>query len=268
MNELTYGKQVWDFEDVNDVIDEFMDIYSKRPISNNQGGMLSAHLFWAWYVVKKLKPVNIIESGVYKGQGTWVFRQAHPSIRIFSIDPSLSARVYIDEKATYFSEDFSLIDWKEYLDPRETLIFFDDHQNAYERLLQMKWMGFDQAMFEDNYPAGHGDCYSIKKIFAESGHGGGVKTFRLRRHFRSTCEEVIRPNKVHAQYVKSNIETYTTFPPLYKPEITRWGDTWDEINYPTAMGILSVEKLEQYPLIKEEAKNYTWICYVKLNSNK
>lgn len=246
-----------------------MDIYSKRPITNNEGGMLSTHLFWTWYVVKKLKPVNIIESGVYKGQGTWLFRQAHPNIRIFSIDPTLSARVYIDEKATYFSEDFSMIDWKEYLDPQETFIFFDDHQNAYERLLQMKWMGFEQAMFEDNYPAGRGDCYSLKKIFAESGHEVEKPHHRgVRRHFQSVCGEAIPPNKVHAGYAKNNIETYTTFPPLYKPEITRWGDAWDEINYPTAMGILSMEKIEQYPLIKEEAKDYTWICYVKLNSNE
>ena len=170
--------------------------------------MLSTHLFWTWYVVRKLKPENIIESGVFKGQGTWLFKQACPEAKIFSVDPVLEQREYIDDTAVYFTEDFSMINWTEYLDPKDTLVFFDDHQNAYMRLQQMKWMGFIHAMFEDNYPVKQGDCYSLKKIFAESGfaYKGNIMT---------------APNAVHADYVRSNIETYTTLPPLCKLEKTR-----------------------------------------------
>ena len=59
--QLNYGTQIWEFEDVDKLIEEFLDLYEKRPIQNNKGGMLSAHLFWVWYVIKKLKPKNIIE---------------------------------------------------------------------------------------------------------------------------------------------------------------------------------------------------------------
>lgn len=64
--------------------------------------------------------------------------------------------------------------------------------------------------------------------------------------------------------MKSNIETYTELHPLFKEEFTRWGDEWNEENYPTAAPILGVEDIERYKLLKEEAKSYTWICYVKL----
>lgn len=38
MDNLYYGKQLWDYEDVNFLIDEFMELYEKRPIKNNGGG--------------------------------------------------------------------------------------------------------------------------------------------------------------------------------------------------------------------------------------
>lgn len=37
-NELNYGKQLWDFKDVNNLIDEFMELYEERPIISNRGG--------------------------------------------------------------------------------------------------------------------------------------------------------------------------------------------------------------------------------------
>lgn len=251
---LNYGKQLWDFKDVNSMIDEFMELYESRPVVNNAGGMSSTHLFWTWYVAKKIHPENIIESGVFKGQGTWIFRQACPNANIFSIDPFLDQRKYIDKETMYFTEDFSMIEWEKYLrnDSFEnTLVFFDDHQNAYMRMQQLKWQGFFHAMFEDNYPVKQGDCYSLKKIFSGCG-------------FSHDGINEIPPNDTHASYVMKNIETYTTLPPLYKPEKTRWGDVWDESNYPTENSILAQEKLEKHPAVKAEAGGYTWICYVKL----
>ena len=138
---LNYGKQLWDFKDVNSTIDEFMELYENRPVVNNAGGMASTHLFWTWYVAKKIHPENIIESGVFKGQGTWIFRQACPNANIFSIDPFLKQRKYIDKDTMYFTEDFSMIEWEKYLKNdsfENTLVFFDDHQNAYMRMQQLK----------------------------------------------------------------------------------------------------------------------------------
>ena len=46
MDELCYGTQFWNFEDVKTCIKDFMDLYEARPIKNNVGGMTSTHLFW------------------------------------------------------------------------------------------------------------------------------------------------------------------------------------------------------------------------------
>ena len=251
MDELYYGTQFWDFEDVKTCIKDFLDLYETRPIKNNVGGMTSTHLFWTWYTTKKLNPKFIIESGIYKGQGTWLFRQACPEANIFSIDPVLENRVYIDNEVTYFTEDFSKILWNKYVNPDETLCFFDDHQNAYNRLMQMKWMGFFNAMFEDNYPAGQGDCYSLKKVFSQKGfiHNGTV---------------FVPENKTHSYYVKENIDSYVTFPPLFKNIKTRWGDEWNNEKYLTESPIFDDIDKRQYPILEREADGYTWICYVKL----
>lgn len=49
-NDLNIGKQLWNYEDIRKDIDMFLDLYEQRPIKDNKGGMLSPHLFWAWYV--------------------------------------------------------------------------------------------------------------------------------------------------------------------------------------------------------------------------
>ena len=251
-NDLNYGRQPWDFSDAIGQIDDFMKLYKSRPIVDNGGGMNSSHLFWAWYAVRKLKPSCIIESGIYKGQGTWFFRNALPGVRLFCIDPQLNQRVYIDDDAEYFSQDFSLIPWYEKnIDLSSTLCFFDDHQNAYERLQQMRWMGFSHAMFEDNYPIKQGDCYSMKKIFSCVG-------------FTCNDRQIIPPQNTHMEYVKKNILTYTTFPPLCKNALTRWGDEWSDKDYPTPPTLLPADVLKNHPIIQEEAYGYTWICYVQL----
>lgn len=200
--------------------------------------------------IKKIKPQNVIESGVFKGQGTWLISRTLPDAKIFSIDLVLSKRIYIDERTTYFSNDFNLIDWTG-IDSENTLCFFDDHQDAYRRLQQMRWMGFKKAMFEDNYPVSQGDCYSCKKILAECG-------------LKINGEEKIPPTSAHARYFMQNVKTYTTLPPLFKNEYTRWGDSWDAENYPTPKEIFQDEDIEKYKIVKEESGEYTWICYVEL----
>ncbi len=258
---LTYGENIWELQNIEDEIESFKKVYDNRPINDNEGGMLSTHLFWTWYAMKKLNPKYIIESGIWKGQGTWLLEQACPNAQIFSIDINMTNRQYISERVKYFTMDFSFIDWSFIKDKEEAVIFFDDHQNAYNRLMQMRFMGFKKALFEDNYPPNHGDCYSLKKVLLESGHKEQTKG-------RLGCQkskQVISANQAHAVYFKNNVKTYFEFPPIYKLDHVRWGEAWDEANYPTREPILNSINSEMQEILYEEAKDYTWICFCELN---
>ena len=73
----------------------------------------------------------------------------------------------------------------------------------------------------------------------------------------------IRPNSNDSNFLLNILETYYEFPPLVKKNITRWGDEWNENNYPTEKPIINDSS--QAPLFfVNEAQYYTWICYAKI----
>ncbi len=78
------------------------------------------------------------------GLGTWIMRQAAPMAQMFMIDPrrrfepkyrdDSPTSVYLT--STNFS-DFAVIQWEKYhIDPDETVVFFDDHQDETDRFFQ------------------------------------------------------------------------------------------------------------------------------------
>ena len=82
--------------------------------------MKSSHIFPIWYVLKKTKPKYIVESGVWKGLGTWFFEQASPNSKIISIDPNPSFRVYTSPNVEYTKTDFIDYNW-DGIDKNDTL---------------------------------------------------------------------------------------------------------------------------------------------------
>jgi hypothetical protein len=166
-----------------------------------------------------------------------------------------------------------------------SLVFFDDHQNAYKRLQQCKWFGFKHIIFEDNYPPSQGDCYSLKKAFSHAGFEPGnsiaIKNAEsvVKRKLQKLIGKIgitpitltpqyesvrVPPNSHDAKMIERNVETYYEFPPVIKTEKTRWGDDWDDINYPTSEPLFKELKLPEMQIFLDEAIYYTWICYVKL----
>ena len=94
-----------DISDIKDYIGDFLEIYEKRPIKENSGGTLSVNLFHLYYIIKKLKPNRIIESGVFKGQTTWLINEILPDTKIVGIDPFLQQIIYEGKNTKYITTD-------------------------------------------------------------------------------------------------------------------------------------------------------------------
>jgi hypothetical protein len=272
MNEvITIGTPIWSYNEIEKYLEEFLEIYKKRPIQDNQGGMKTPHMFAVWYIAKTIKPDLIVESGVWKGQSTWLLEQACPTAKIISIDLDLSTREYISNSpnVTYSDSDFDEQNWTSI--PDNSLAFFDDHQNAYNRLKQCSWYGFKHTIFEDNYPVKQGDCYSLKKAFSGSGFNDSshLKNYSFfqkvfsRLGGRDKITEV-QPNNFDSNLLHKHLEIYSEFPPIFKSKYTRWSDEWEDKHYPTPPPVLTELENIDYKIYQEEAMFYTWICYAKL----
>jgi hypothetical protein len=226
-------------EELVETLPEFAELYKRRPIDDNHGGMKAPQMFAAWMMARKLQPSSIIESGVWLGQGTWFFEEACPTAELICIDPNLQRIQYHSSSAKYTEFDFSKIDWKEHVDCSNTLCFFDDHQNALDRLRTATPQGFKHLMFEDNYPITQGDCVSLKTILEEE--------------------------KEESVTAKKYLEVYYEFPPPVRGDLTRWGDPWINEVYPTHPPLIT-EQVAGYEDYFDGYENYTWICYAKVGS--
>jgi len=237
MKPITIGTPPCTREELIGALTEFADLYKKRPIDNNHGGMKAPQMFAAWFMSRKLQPTSIIESGVWLGQGTWFFERACPSAKIICIEPNIQRIQYKTDDALYIQTDFSQVSWKDYVNCETTLCFFDDHQNALSRLEVATPQGFKHLMFEDNYPIIQGDCVSLKTILEE--------------------------NKEESKNANKYLISYYEFPPPVKGEKTRWGDDWTDEFYPTHDPLIT-ERCEEYEDYFDGYENYTWICYAEV----
>ncbi|XP_020581761.1 uncharacterized protein LOC110025552 isoform X2 [Phalaenopsis equestris] len=204
----------WGPMDLIKGLEEFVPIYDTRPIKNNTHGMGFDHSFGLWFMARWLKPVLMIESGVFNGHSTWVLRRAMPETPIISLSPRhpesylMEGPAYVDKNSTYFAGnefvDFGSIDWGNVLekhgnfDIKQVLIFFDDHQNHLKRLKQALKFGFQHLIFGDNCDTGTGDHYSLRQICDQFYVGGGGHSCfidgdeaRIRRKRRKMWENAV-----------------------------------------------------------------------------
>ena len=97
---------VWDKNEMYEEIEIFKNLYKNRPIKKNIHGMRFQHMFATYFILKKINPSFVIESGVLKGQSTWLIENTLPNSEILSIDIDLSQREYVSKKAKYSNIDF------------------------------------------------------------------------------------------------------------------------------------------------------------------
>ena len=264
----TVGNVPWNRKKELNAIEEFHQIYTMRPIKDNSGGVQAPHAFALWFMARELAPEVIVESGIFKGMTTWLLENACPDAKIISIDIHLDSREYISENVQYVDQDFSTQDWSN-VATTKSLVFFDDHQNAYDRIQQCKKFGFKHIIFEDNYPPLQGDCYSLKKIFAGTGLSVQRETFLVRnlyniRHGRPVEAAEIKPNQKDAAKIREVLDIYYEFPPVFRKKLTRWGDEWSDHLYPTPKALMELPKKDTHSIYWNDATNYTWMCYARL----
>ena len=292
-NHFLYGR-----EELIDNFKKFLEIYEKRPFKSNIGGMRLAHCFALYFFLKKVNPPLIVESGVLRGQGTWLIENTCPNSEIICIDIYPHKKIYTSKNAKYYSKDFKYLDWTNI--PENSLAFFDDHQNAVDRLIYAKWCGFKHLIFEDNFP-GSQDCdfYSLKRAFSNSGFTNKYNKAPFKEYFRKLFSSFkmetkklsyrlspklakklfnspyyyydlnkltdVIPNNIDGKLIDKNIEIYHEFPPLIK-DINTKNETDNPI-FSSLDDLLQHCNKKLFLQIQDdhtEASIYNYICYVKL----
>jgi hypothetical protein len=262
----------------------FAELYAGRPLKKNLGGMRFNHSFATWFILKTLQPATVVESGVWQGHSTWLIEQACPDARLFCLDVDFSHLLYQSPRATYIQKDFAQCSWKG-VDTDNSLCFFDDHQNAYQRLKDMRWAGFKRAIFEDNHPCGEGDCYSLRHVLAGFGHphiqmSPNFQGSPQQREQRETFESVIKvagarqqllvdPNTDDSDLFERNRKTYFEFPPV---ALTAMSPVWNKPYEGSYAGPLPLFEPSALPpevarlMAWDESEfAYSFIAYVELN---
>lgn len=167
MSNFSFNKNPpdWKNDNINEELKNFCKLYENRPIKKNIGGMMFNHAFAIYFILKKTKPDLVIESGVYKGQSTWLIENTVPNAEIICLDIDLSKRVYISKKAKYSNLDFKFHDFSKI--PKNTLVLFDDHINHMERIKEALFFKIKHVILEDNYSSNSGDFQTIKQCYEQ-----------------------------------------------------------------------------------------------------
>ena len=220
----TKANDLWSVDELRGALPIFFKIYLDRPIRANFHGISMNHAFSIWFLAQKLKPSVIIESGVYRGQGTWMLRNGSgPDTKIYSIDPrNPSILVFRDAspRTTYFMgdkfHDFGKIPWSKLLTPQEirsTLVVLDDHMSSVKRTLQALRVGFQHLWYDDNWKYEKADCYSFNTVCSPS---HGTKGVVYKDNFGAFSKVIsYEEHRQNVVFLQDNIDAYFEFPPIY-----------------------------------------------------
>ena len=191
----------WKKEEILEQLEKFKIIYEQRPIKENIHGMRFQHMFATYFILKKINPSFVIESGVFRGQSTWLIENTLPNSKILSIDVDLTQRVYISKKAEYSNIDFKDHDFSNL--PADALVFFDDHVNHYERLKQAKFFNIKRIILEDNYvDEKKADFYTINHAIKNEGFNHIYTNWSVLKTFLIFLNEFIKKLFLKKYYFK------------------------------------------------------------------
>ena len=134
-----------------DEIQFFFDSWINSPFRKQTGSSRFNNLLWLYLVSKRFAPDIIVDSGTFEGASAWALSLGSPSSKILSFDISLARLVLRIEGVEYFQHDWtkSEIAWPK---KSRSLVYFDDHVDQAQRLLEAFDRNFSLAIFDDDYP--------------------------------------------------------------------------------------------------------------------
>lgn len=237
-------------------VPKFVRLYKRRPIKSNTRGMRLQHSFALYYILRQLQPTTVIESGVRNGHSTWIIRQALPHARIISLDPKRPWKRL--PRVNYFVGDefvdFGDVAWRELgVDPERTLVFLDDHQDAFKRMFKQNRIGFRHFITEDNYDYLRGDAQSLSWICQTRNRstwpGYALDNFGKKKKM-SWDDHLVQSKTLHFA-----LETYYKFPPVAAKDIIRYPKFYpkthsppiirDHVDYRRVIRNIPVDELHQ-----------------------
>lgn len=114
------------------------------------GGLSNAEAFWLYFLIKAIKPTQIIESGTFYGYSMYFIMEAvNWPCRVVSFDPDMQ-HTPRDGGVEYCEHDWMAYEG-ELQTGSGTLVFFDDHIDQDRRMAEAVKMDQQHIIFHDNY---------------------------------------------------------------------------------------------------------------------
>jgi hypothetical protein len=240
------GGEFWSKDELRAKVPEFGSLTQQKPKwwGRNLGGMGNNHGFALWFIARTMQPKYIIETGVFRGFGTWLLRNAAPNAIIFSLDPDPCVgrhkpnatfhpkclkrpmlfadpspkTIYMTPHGDVAFKDFAVVNWNDYIPKAsrmETLINFDDHMSALRRVREMQHWGFEHMFYEDNYAAGNYpsmSCYSFNQLCVPQ----TTDTVFFSDRFDSYHRDIpLAEHNRNVADLQARIKVYYEFPAIY-----------------------------------------------------
>jgi hypothetical protein len=240
-----------------DDLNEFLMSVNFQEINRNDGGMKVPDMFSLYFLLKKLRPDVVIESGVWNGQSTKLIRDTLDTVKIISLDPR-PIEGYIDENTTYYVgdtfKDFKDLDLSSF-DMNKVLCFFDDHQNQAQRLIQCIDKNVKHVFFNDNYPVNCGSHFTIQHLLNKDTR----RVFDIETQYPYSINTFPQIDLSKTSEITKRIDTYVIFPNIFSKKIETAEGLFD------CKAFLGDEDIEKYKPFYTFAETYTWNTYILLN---
>lgn len=252
--DLTYSTNYLDF---------FISNVFFPEILKNDGGMNINDMFSFFFLLHKLKPTTIIESGCWNGWSTKLIRRTlGEECKIICLDPRESNGFKDKNVNTKYLTGKSFVDFSKLnvdeFEKDKTLIFFDDHQNSAQRLIQCIEKGFTHIFFNDNYPVNAGSHYSVQHLIDNDRR----QKFDLVNQYSYSVNTLPQIDLNKREHILKHINEYVVFPNIFPSKIELYEGTFDSIGFFDINDIINKEK---YKIFYDFRRYYTWNTYITLH---